>query len=834
MLTDILIELDDSLFEEYNKNNTFTFHNTEHLALSLLCEEKDGDVVIKEDAMHLLDQYKEVMVDEYQDTNNLQDMLFFVLSNREKRLFVVGDVKQSIYGFRAANPQNFLNKKNRYVPIDSADSNMPQKIILSNNFRCKPEVCEFINYFFEMFMTKQTGDIVYDGEERLVPSAVYPQVNVPATQFHILDCSESDLPQLILQARHIAKYIKNTLKEGAVIRVDENNLRNVKYSDFTVLLRSTKRKAPIICEELKKQGIPVNYGVEGFADGIEISTFLSLLSVIDNPQTDIELLCVLFSPLFSFSADEIGNIRAQKRDGNLYSAVVFASQNGNEKAKNFLKTIEKFRVFAVTNTIPQLISILLNEIGYLDIVSVMNDGTRRRNNLLLLLQYAQNYIADNTASLSGFVKYIYKQSENGMKSAGSDSNTDAVKIMSIHASKGLQFPICIIADLDADFNDSEAKQNVLYTTDFGIGFKYFDEQDKHKYTSIGREVMLTRIRNERLEEEMRLLYVAMTRTQDRLMFLSSVSNLAKKTEDLKSILLYSNCEINSHLFKRTRSYNDWLMLALLLHPDGKELRGNGSNILVSETKSSISLSVECVTDEKDEKAKICEISDSVDTEILSAIKENIGFKYPYSEILQLESKASVSKLANSAESVKFAFSAKPSFMNNGGITAAERGTAMHKVMQFFTFSNYKNIEQEINRLYEWQYISEAEAKSLNTELIKKFFESDVFKRILNSSRVEKEMRFITEIASTELDNTLPDRFKNEKIIVQGAVDVCFVEDDGLVVLDFKTDRVTDINDLAKTYAEQLNIYAIACEKIFEMPVKQKIIYSFSLSQEIEV
>ena len=833
LLTEILIEFDESLFGEFTRINTYTFHNTEHLALSLLCEELNGEVKIKPEAEEFLSRFDEVMVDEYQDTNDLQDMLFYVLSGYESRLFVVGDVKQSIYGFRGANPDNFLLKKNRYIPIENAKETEAKKIILGKNFRCKPEVCEFINFFFERFMTSQTGEIIYNEEEKLIPAAVYPQTNDTATEFHLIATKGSELGSSVIEAKHIAECINEIMNSGNVIKETDDALRPARFSDFTILLRSAKLKAPIIAEELIKQGIPVSYNSEEFLETTEVSTFLSLLKVIDNPKSDIDLLCVMMSPIFSFTPDEMAKLRINDRKGDIYSTVITAANSGNKKAEAFIKTLESYRLLAVTNTLPKLISSLLLKTGYLDTVTAFNDGLKRRNNLLLLSSYAEQFSVSGNLSLSQFLRQIEKLSA-GLKSAAISAGGDNVKIMSIHASKGLQFPVCIVAGIGSSFNDSEAHENSLYSTKLGLGLKYFDEIEKTKFTTVSREVILDNARAERLEEELRLLYVAMTRTQDKLLFVGNVSEIEKKVNELKSLLISSDLKITSGIFSKTKSYLDWILLSLLLHPDGSELRQNGTNIIPEATNSNIKVKLIDHTAINDlvDNSIVGEIS--ANTEKAEQIAENIRFKYPFSEILEIESKASVSKLANSAEAAKYNFTALPEFMNSGGLSASERGSAMHKVMQFFDFSQYDDIDKELERLYEWQYLSENEYNAINKAAISEFFSSNVFKRMLKSQNVNREMRFLTELPAQKIAPQLDNSFESEKIIVQGAVDVCFEEEDGLVILDFKTDRTDDPLSLKATYGEQLNIYAVAAEKIFKKPVKQKIIYSFFHKKEIEV
>ena len=335
LLSEILTEFDERLFAEYSERGTFTFHNTEHMALRLLCEaEKAPDD-------ELLKLYDEVMVDEYQDTNDLQDTLFHILSHHGERLFAVGDVKQSIYGFRGADPSNFLRKKNAALPYDKAGEHDPKKIILGSNFRCRAEVCRYINFFFEHMMTKNTGSIAYNEEERLIPAAKYPETAEPPAELDIISAKGSAEERLTAEARHIAEYIKSAVNGKPMIRADEKNLRPAKFSDFTILLRSPKYKAGIIAKELRKHGVPANFSAESFAETTEISVFLALLKVIDNPESDIELLCVLLSPIFGFTPEETANLRINRRRGSLYSALVFAAENSDVHAKNTLDTLQK-------------------------------------------------------------------------------------------------------------------------------------------------------------------------------------------------------------------------------------------------------------------------------------------------------------------------------------------------------------------------------------------------------------------------------------------------------------------------------------------------------------
>ncbi len=834
LLITLLQEFEAEVYEEYKRQNIFTFHNIEHLALKLLCDRNEnGNIIPSDYAKEITEQYAEVMVDEYQDTNDLQDSLFYALSNCGEKLFIVGDVKQSIYGFRGANPNNFLDKKNVYKLIDNASENDPKKIILAQNFRTKNSVCDFINYFFEMFMTDKTGKLIYDNEERLDPKAEYPKVSEIPVDYAIIDCKDADDKNWVLEARYIGEYIRKIMSSGEVIRIDKENLRPAKYGDFTILMRSLTN-ANIIINELTTQGIPVDISLDAFAENREISTMLSLLKVIDNPDLDVELLTVLLSPIFAFTPNELAVIRADKKDGTIYSALIFAANNGNKKAQTFLSKIEHFRTLSVTLTLPELISNLLIQTEFLNIITAFENGEKRKNNLLMLVDYAQQFISSNSNSLKRFVDYIYNLSQAGLKTATGNSANNAVKIMTIHGSKGLQFPVCIIAGTASPFNDAESKQHTNYNIDFGIGFKYYDEFEKMPLSTISREVILDSVYKKSLEEELRLLYVAMTRTQDKMLILSAFDNLESAVQKYKNRLAVYGGQITASHFKRTRSYADWLMPAVLMHKDGNALRNNGDTFSLSDNSSRLNVTIIDGDKLLENPFSATQIESNADTVIAEKILNNSKFTYPYNDILSIRSKTSVSSLANKAESDKFAFTQRPSFMNKGGMSATDRGTAMHKVMQYFDFAKCNNIEEEIERLYEWQYINEYEYNSLNREALLKFFNSDIFSRIKNAEQVKREMRFLTEVPATTIDNTLDKRFSDEKIIIQGSIDVCIIEKDGIVILDFKTDRVDDPSALAEAYGMQLSIYALAAKKIFKLPVKQKVIYSFNLGETIVI
>lgn len=836
MLVDIIKQYKDELFKAQLEDNAFTFYNTEQLALEFLCEYKNGEIAIRDRAKEVLNQFDEILVDEYQDVNDLQDILFYILSNKEQKLFAVGDLKQSIYGFRGANPKNFLEKKKRYIPLEKADENSPKKIILANNFRSRAGVCDFVNFFFSNFMNSETGDIVYDSEEELIATAEFSESKLSSAKLVLIENIKASADDRVtVEADAIANNIFEIMNSGECIHEKGGGLRKPKYSDFAILLRATKGPADKIATRLSERGIPVNYPKENFLKLLEVETFLSLLKVIDNPADNISMLTVMMSPIFNFSAEQLAEIKSANKKADLISCIAAEKEN-NANLKEFYATLSDYRSMALIMPLSSLIHKLIDITGYGDFVLSMSDGQRRRANLLKLADFAAMYEQNTLGSISGFLEYMQKavgEKEPSVKVSGGEN---AVKIMSIHASKGLQFPVCIIANLDSRTNMSDSNNSMLFSEKYGIGFRYFDEKAKEKIDTLPRILISDEMRYKTLEEELRLLYVAMTRAEDMLIFVSAYGDLQKKLGDIGAKFLYNGSKITREMFSSVSSIGDWILAAGLLHCDGQALRDlSGVDLKIENSPSKLSVEIVSAPDIMTDGGIITKSADyEVDTLLADKIRENISYQYPFDVLKDIVSKTSVSAVVGSAEGDKFAFSKNPSFMEKNGIGATGRGTALHKVMQFIDFDKADDINSEIDRLYEWEYISELEAESIDKNALRLFFKSDLFNRVKKSQNFFREKRFLTELPATQLDSTLQSELMNEKIIVQGAVDLCFIEDGEIVVVDFKTDRVDNLCQLKDTYSEQLNIYAQALNKIFDKPIKEKLIYSFQLNDFIKV
>lgn len=834
LLAKIITQYGERLFEAFCEENSFTFYNMEQLALSLLCEEKNGEIIIRDEARELCERYDEVLVDEFQDVNDLQNMLFYVLSNREERLFVVGDVKQSIYGFRGSNPDNFLNKKNIYIPIEQAKENDSKKIILSDNFRSRQGVCDAVNFFFSLLLAGQCGGIVYNEEERLNAGGKFPESKAPTAELLVVDKYDDDSDESLLEteAKQIAEYIISVMREGAVIS-DGDALREARFCDFAILLDKVKDKAAVIAEGLSNYGIPVSLGGESFLESTEISAVMSLLQVIDNPKCDVELLAVMMSPIFNFTAEEMAYIRATQKYGPLYSAVVSYSKAGDKKTTNFIEKLGEFRRDAAVMSVDRLISKLLHSTDLLNSMSSMSGGKIRRANLFSLIKYAQGYASRSDSGIYGFIKYINSLPENSFKSTASGLE-NSVRIMSMHNSKGLQFPVCIVGNLSSQINNADSISRVLFSEKGGIAFKYYDEQSGFDTQMLGHMVLADAAQVKTVEEKLRLLYVAMTRAIDRLCLVCSAKSLEDKLTKLSHTLLDDAPYISREFLEKGRNMGDWILSAALLHPQGKKLC-RYADVKAPHVESDAELKiiiVNSLSQENEVLTENCQTEAECNLDFAEKIKSNASFKYPYEPLRYLQAKASVSALVHGAESDRFAFCEKPAFMLGDKLSGAARGTAMHHIMQFISFSENVNVEAEIERLLEWKFITEQEAASANTDSINAFFGSELYCRIISSNSVHREMRFLSEIPAKHIDTTLDDDLPDANIIVQGAVDLCFEEPDGIVVLDFKTDRIDNVTELVDCYGEQLDIYAAATEKIFERPVKEKIIYSFHLGESV--
>ncbi len=831
-LISIVSEFKSAYFDVLNNRNLLTFSHIEQLAFRLLCSEKDGVLVPSKISEEICKDFDEVLVDEYQDNNNLQDALFMALSNRGEHLFMVGDVKQSIYGFRNANPENFLKHKDEFPLFDDVTS--PSKVILKENFRSRDGVCDFVNAFCKTVMKTSTCGMEYADEDELKPSAKYCKSDMPDVKILFNDVLSGDKRERI-DAEEVAEYIENIVEQPPFLRADKNDatkLRKAEYRDITILLRSPGARAKYYVDALKEKGIPVFYSSGDFFETPEILTAVSILKSINNPTQDISLLGAMMSPVFGFTPDDMALIRTKHRGRTLYSSVCSAAANGDEKCKAFVEILSNLRIKAAMLPVSRLLNEVYNATSFIEIMCVTPESDSAKENLQRLSTLAAKYDSGSSGGISGFVSEFERMS--GMnKNAGSNSKTEgnAVRIMSFHGSKGLQFPICIVADCGAPFNKSDVNSQIILNDKLGIGLKYIDDDETAKSTSVAREALSILQRKKLIAEEIRLMYVALTRAEEKLVISLSTKNLYN--EILKSVTAIASSEDFSTapapVVSSADGYKDWLILTAILQKSGETVCKH----VVAETDFSLGTAV---FDTKITKRTLVESENApnaelekpmaeqsvVDNDLLAEIKNRFDFKYPYEKDSKVPSKMAVTELVH-GDSNKFAFTARPEFMSKSGLTPAERGTAAHKFMQFADYSKAeKSVIDEIERLKEWEFISFEEAEALNSDALQKFFQSDVYARIKQASDVKREYKFMVEYP-----------YQEDTTIVQGIADCVFFEDDGVVILDFKTDRVTDASALVELYSGQLQVYKYALEKITGKKVKECVLYSLHLCREVK-
>lgn len=813
------------------------FSDLEHWALNLLVHETENGYERTAEAEELSSQFDEIMIDEYQDTNETQDMIFTAVSRNGSNLFMVGDVKQSIYRFRQAMPQIFLRKREEFPLYDRTKDTYPACVVLDRNFRSRAGVTDTVNFVFSQLMSRQAGELDYTDEERLVPDAEYPPSEEPSAELDVIDlsASEDDKDAIQAESRRIAELIYGMM-DGAPRITEHGKLRPAGYRDFCVLLRSANRPAHEYVKELTALGIPAWADTSGgFFDTYEAGMALSLLQTVDNPIQDIPLLSVMMSPIYGFTADDMARIRQKDRFSRLYPAVVSASQSGNEKAAVFLSQIETFRTLAASMPSDRLIRAIFERTGLFEMVQAMPNGDLRLANLRLLLQYAKSYEASGYNGLTGFLRFLARlRRNNGDLSAAASltESADVVRVMSIHHSKGLEFPVCIVAGCAHRFN--RESPSVLLHPELGLGARLKDETGV-RYNTMPRDAVSLELSRDDMSEELRVLYVAMTRAREKLVLLATLGD-AEKTLSRLALRIIPGRRIQPYVVRSASSIADWLLLCALRHPDGRELRsiaGVSEEITVpADEKWEVKYIMQKKSSQETEDTEVIPEA-KPDPELENEIESNLSYRYPFTALCSVSAKEAVSKLAGKQFEARFAASSRPAFLSKKGLTPAEQGTALHAFMQFADYAAAaQDSKQELERLVEEKFITEEQADAVDLTCVKAFLSSSLMKRIAVSPHFEREVRFTEEIPAGEINPELPPALGEERVVVQGAADLLFEEDGELVLVDFKTDRTEDADALWERYHSQLRFYSDAFERSTGKRVKECLLYSFHLGRQV--
>ncbi|WP_291632630.1 helicase-exonuclease AddAB subunit AddA [Clostridium sp.] len=938
-LSRLVIDLQEKYREKKKERSIIDFNDFEHYCLDILIEKnEEGEVILDSDgkpepsavAVSLRNKYEEIMIDEYQDSNMVQETLLNIIS-REKigapNIFMVGDVKQSIYRFRQARPELFLEKYNKYSKTYGAKT---RKITLYKNFRSREPVINAVNYIFKQIMCKNIGDLDYTDEEALNLGAHFEDCEGPgvvggAVELHLIEkevkgIEEEDTPNveseeesgeedsktneeetptnIQLEARIVAKRIKELMlhNEGEGFKIFDKNIkeyRNAAYKDIVILLRATSNWAPSFLEELKLAGIPVYADTgTGYFSTVEIQIIMSLLQIIDNPRQDIPMLSVLRSPIGGFTSEELVDIRIGQREVCFYEAMLnfkgsieteyteskqSESTNNNasvtKKLTKFLGKLSHFRQICKYMPIDEFIWYLYTDTGYYGYIGAMPGGIQRQANLRVLFQRAKQYAETSYKGLFNFINFINKLkiSSGDMGSAKTlGENENVVRIMSIHKSKGLEFPVVFLSGMGKNFNLMDINKSILFHHELGYGPDFVDSSRRISYPTILKQALKKKIKIESLSEEMRVLYVALTRAKEKLIITGAMRNIEKNLSRMSSSLEENTEKLGEYEILKAKSYLDWIVPAIIRHNDGKQLRElieideNNVNLLSHPASFEVCFwnrehivknNVE--EEESPERAeeKLASLQDeATDDKYLAEIEKRLGFKYKYEMSTKMPTVLTVTELkrkfnAELTEGDSNNIYAprlinKPKFLEETkGLTPAEKGTAMHSVVQRLDLtkvSTIREIEGQIKILVEKLLMSKEEGKAVRAEKLVKLFKTDLGKRMIKAydlKVLKREVPFHMEISATDIEKNLSiEIYGDEKIILQGIIDCYFEENGEIILVDYKTDSVKGgaTSSLIEKYKSQLDYYAKALEATLGKQVKESYLYLFSIDEAVEV
>ena len=820
-LIDFVIEYGERFRAEMLQRNLLTFDMITHTAFSAVCKyDQNGVARATEFGKTLSKQFDAVLVDEYQDNNSLQDAFFNAISQDGKNLFMVGDAKQSIYGFRNANPENFIGYRDN-SPLYSEDCSAERaKVVLYKNYRSREQICEFVNYLFGAIMRKEPSGMDYTSDDIMNSGATDSGNNEKAVEIHIVNREKED-DSKSSGAAHIAEYIKNTMAREPFLSDKNGELRRAKYCDFAILMRSLKEKAVVYANTLKKAGIPVSFNSGSLFETYEIMALHSLLKAIDNPKDDVAILATLTGPVFALDMDRIAEIRANNKADNFYASLILAASKGDKDVTEAFDKLKYLRRLSATSSVSEFISNLVDEFSFREIMSTYSESARRRANIDAFITIAQEFEADSHLGLSAFLRMLESFIESNRGVETDESTDDAVKIVSIHGSKGLEYPICILAETSSRFNDKDTFDTVRVDEELGISLNVAELKTHKKYEPLSAKVIRRNLHNRLIAEEQRLLYVALTRAKEKLvMVIDGATHNQNKLDSLAKAISHrekSEFRLSAENILSSNCYANWIIMAAQMHKDGDKLGSIANN---SDCTFDVEFFFDSITQEENSKIN----KPLPNPELVKSLVERFNYNYPYSSAVEAPTKTSVSKLLAEEGESEYAFTRRPAIFAENKMNAAEKGTATHKFMQYASFDRAINdLESEITRLAEWEYLSEQEIEVLDRFAIEKFLGSELCKEILESPLVLKEQRFLVPLNDGGNDT-----------VIQGAVDCVYANGDGLSIIDFKTTRFETDEQFIGAYSRQLEIYAEAMEQILDMKVTSKYIYSLHLSKTIKL
>lgn len=918
-LVDLTLAFKERLDQTKRDKNIVDFSDMEHFALQILLEkDENGTIVQRETALELQDYFEEIMIDEYQDSNEVQELLLQSISGESKQnynRFMVGDVKQSIYKFRLARPEIFMEKYHAY---ECGNQEEQVRIDLSMNFRSRREVTDATNYICGQIMKKEVGNVEYDEKAALYVGASYPQPveeNLYQTELLIATPGEADgkYTSRELEAYMVAQRIKELVGQFPVKdeEGDENATRPAKYSDIVLLFRATTGWDEDFRKILSEQGIPVHISSKtGYFQTLEIQGIVHFLRVLDNPLQDIPLYGVLKLPFLDFTEEEIAHIKCVVeqviKESNsklpeeeqqtlsllLYEKIVRYEQLVQEqvlqkesdilvtKVRKLLALLQGYRKKVAYTPIKELIQEIIRDTGYAAYIGAMPGGAQRQANLELLLEKAGAFEKTSFYGLFHFIRYLETMQDQEVDFGEAnilDENADVVRIMTIHKSKGLEFPICFVCGLSKQFNMMDTRQGILMDVEMGIGVDCIDPVLRTKRKTLRKNVVAQRMKEDTRGEDLRVFYVALTRAKEKLIMTGYQEDLDKKLKNYLYIGLEQDQKLPFSVMMNANTYMDLCiascirhrMFALLLQEYGVM----SSTYQLPYEEIPMQLTVwqyqEHLSEELQELGKAAMLEDALshtdqyaDVELMKTLQEKLLYQYPHENLVGLTVKTTVSELKKEAyeekeEAVQELFEVEkepyiPRFMKEEEkMLGTQYGTAVHKVMELFSFDtcyykqvleNDKDYQKRVKPLVQTErdkwvadnVVMEEDIACVRTDKIATFLQSELAQRMIAANekgQLYKEQPFVIGIPAKERDEKFPD---GEMMLIQGVIDAFFYEGDEIILMDYKTDHVRDGQELINRYQKQLDYYQRALEMLTEKKVAQKKIYAFRLEKEIDV
>ena len=840
-LTRLVERFMEKLTEKKREKNVLDFSDLEHLALEILVAHDETGIQASPAALEYAEQFEEIMIDEYQDSNLVQELILNSVAGRgrgEANRFMVGDVKQSIYRFRLACPELFLEKYQTYRELENAC-----RIDLHKNFRSRSEVLDGVNEIFRQIMTENLGGIVYDKDAMLYPGAVFALDSGEARrlpEFLLLDPEDQDKQEA--EARLVGMQIQQMVGSFPVWDAKRSAYRPMAYRDIVILLRTVSGWAETFGEVLSDMGIPCFTGSQkGYFSAVEVRTVLAYLEVLDNPVQDIPLAAVMRSPIGGFSDEALAKLRSASEERRFYDCCTAYRDNGEDAAlrlalDTFFRQMEYFREKAAYTPIHLLLWEILDVTGYGAYAAALPAGRQRKANLDMLVEKAIAYEATSYRGLYHFIRYIESlkryEVDYGEASLGTESD-DTVRIMSIHKSKGLEFPVVFVSGLGKQFNETELRGRLALHSSFGIGCDYVDTTLRLRQPSLLKKVIQKTSALENLGEELRILYVAMTRAKEKLILTGAVPNASQKLEAWQTLNVRAMETLSYSTLTKASSYLDWVLPALLQH-SGKDcflLRVLSAEDLLEESKEAKASDLWRVLEHPKEEP-----------EARRYLERVFSAEYPYEQEQAISGKVSVTELKKQTQlpeeheglelyPVKESKGTVPRFRAaETTMPGSMRGTIYHTFMENLDFHKKDVLETQLEEWIKCGKMTRDEAAAVRISDIRRFLESDIglrMERAEEGGRLHREQPFVLGVPAHEIRSCWQ---SEELVLVQGIIDAWFEEDDGIVIVDYKTDRVRTMQTLAGRYHIQLEAYAKAVARLTGKTVKECGIYSFCLGR----